>query len=481
MANNNITQPTTSEVEFPEELKARGREFFRKGSEVAYALNYDYAIELFLDGISFWPDALEEGHKPLREIALRRQGGGGKKSGFTDKSKFRKMSDKSPKDTMLKGEYLLCKDPTHLGHLSDALKGAIDAGFKATALWMANWLFDANRQQAKPSHATYIFLKDCYVKLEIFNMALQCCAQALQLKPNDMDLQQVMRDLSAQNTMQQGKYDEDGDFRDSIKDRENQEKLQSQELLIHSDETKSDLIATARKEYLENPTVPGKVYKLVDTLCETEDEDNENEAVQILEKAFAQANQFRYKQRSGNIKIKQLKRNKRILQDALESVGGQDEELENDIKEIGNQVLDAELAHYKLCMENYPTDLGIKQEYGIRLLQAEKFDDAIPIFQEARNDARYRVAALNSIGQCFFRKQWYADAVETYEQALEVVENKESELAKDVRYNLGSACEADGRPDEALDHFRIIAQIDFNYRDVRDRIDTLRKQQRNKE
>ena len=81
MADNNITPPTTTEMEFPEELIARGREFFHKGSEVAYALNYDYAIELFLDGISFWPDALEEGHKPLRDIALRRQAAGGKKSG----------------------------------------------------------------------------------------------------------------------------------------------------------------------------------------------------------------------------------------------------------------------------------------------------------------------------------------------------------------------------------------------------------------
>ena len=468
-------------MEFPEELKARGREFFRKGSEVAYTLNFDYAIELFLDGISFWPDALDEGHKPLRDIALRRQAGGGKKSGFTDKSKFRKLSDKNPKDAMLKAEYLLCKDPSHVGHLSDALKIALEGGYKATALWMANWLFDANRQQAKPDHGTYIFLRDCYAQLEVYNMALQSCSQALHLKPNDTDLLRIMRDLSAQATMQQGKYDEGGDCRDSIKDRETQEKMQSQELFIHSKESKADLIADARKEYLENPTIPGKIYKLVDTLCETEEEDNENEATKILEKAFAQSHQFRYKQRSGNIKIKQLKRNKRILQDTLKACGGQDEELKNDIGEIDSQILQAELTHYKLCTDNYPTDLGIKQEYGLRLLRAEKFDDAIPIFQEARNDARYRVSALNGIGQCFYHKQWYADAVETYEQALEVVKNRESELAKEIRYNLGCACEADDRLDEALDHYRIIAQIDFNYRNVKERIDTLRKQPKNKE
>ena len=82
---------------------------------------------------------------------------------------------------------------------------------------------------------------------------------------------------------------------------------------------------------------------------------------------------------------------------------------------------------------------------------------------------------MNAIGQCFFYKEWYADAVDTFEQALEAVETSEDNTAKELRYNLGRAYEADGKLEEALQHFRKIAQIDFNYRDVRDRVNALRK------
>ncbi len=36
-----------SEGQIPEELKQRARGLFTKGNEVAYALQYDYAIEMF--------------------------------------------------------------------------------------------------------------------------------------------------------------------------------------------------------------------------------------------------------------------------------------------------------------------------------------------------------------------------------------------------------------------------------------------------
>ena len=69
--------------------------------------------------------------------------------------------------------------------------------------------------------------------------------------------------------------------------------------------------------------------------------------------------------------------------------------------------------------------------------------------------------------------------METFTQALELVESQESALAKELRYNLGRAYEADGNIEEALISFRKVAQIDFNYLDVRKRIDELRNQQKN--
>ena len=265
-----------SETAYPEELKAKARGFFAKAAEVAYTLNYDYAIELYLDGLSFWPNSVEEGHKPLMEIALRRQTSGGKKSGFGDSSKYKKVSGKNPRDAMLKNEYLMSKDPGNQSYMTGMIKAAIECEYKDTAIWMADILFEHNLHHDKPSFNTYIFLRDTYAGLEVYNRALQACQLAMQIKPKDANLQDSVRDLSAQTTLQQGRYDDDGDFRDSIKDRESQAKLQDQESLIRSVDVMKDAIEEARKEYDLEPTVPGKIDKFVATLCDTEEDENEN-------------------------------------------------------------------------------------------------------------------------------------------------------------------------------------------------------------
>lgn len=478
---NNQSQP--KELEFPEQLKARAREFFKKGAEVAYTLNFDYAIELYLDGIFVWPDALKEGHNPLREIALRRQASGGKKSGFSDSSKFKKLSGKTDKEALIKAEYLLSKDPANQGHMADMVKAAADGGFRQTAFWVAVLLFELNRQKAKPSVQTFILLRDTYIRLEDYVSALQACRQALQLKPGDDGLQSSMQDLSAQATMQHGKYDGDGDFRDSIKDRHEQTKLQSQEQLIQSTDQKENSITQAKQEYQTDPQVPGKINKLVAALCSTENPENETEAIEILEKAYADSRQFRYRQKSGEIAIKKLSRKVRAIQVKINKTNpdpAQLKELQTKLQIEAAELLKAELAYYKECVENYPTDMRFRFEYGRRLLQAKQYDQAIPLFQETRSDSRHRLASLNAIGRCFFYKEWYTDAIETFQQALEIIENEESPVAKEIRYNLGRAYEADEKIDEALSCYRKVAQIDYNYLDARDRVEALRKKQQGK-
>ena len=56
---------------------AKAKVFFEKARAVAKTNNIDYAIDMYLQGLRYNPDALEEGHLPLCELALQRQGKGG--------------------------------------------------------------------------------------------------------------------------------------------------------------------------------------------------------------------------------------------------------------------------------------------------------------------------------------------------------------------------------------------------------------------
>ena len=94
---------------------------------------------------------------------------------------------------------------------------------------------------------------------------------------------------------------------------------------------------------------------------------------------------------------------------------------------------------------NYPTDLKAKYEYGVRLVRNKRYDEAIPLLQEAQRDPRHKIAAMDKIGLCFFMKGWFADAADIFTQAIDSYEIKDDDIAKELRYNLGAVFRRAGR------------------------------------
>ena len=81
---------------------AKAKAFFERAEEVAVTNNFDYAIEMYLEGLKHAPNAVEEGHMGLRRLAFVRQSRGKKKPSMVDKVKFR--SGKDPLEEMLNAE-----------------------------------------------------------------------------------------------------------------------------------------------------------------------------------------------------------------------------------------------------------------------------------------------------------------------------------------------------------------------------------------
>ena len=109
--------------------------FFDRGRQLAAQKNYDYAIEMYVEGLRCNPEDVENGHVPLRELALARQGHGGKKPTMMEKLKSGK--GKMPLDHLLSAEQLFARDPDHIAYAESMLKAAIAGDFKRTARWIA--------------------------------------------------------------------------------------------------------------------------------------------------------------------------------------------------------------------------------------------------------------------------------------------------------------------------------------------------------
>lgn len=458
-------------TQIPEGLD-KAKVFFERAEEVAATGNFDYAIDMYLEGLRRAPDAVEAGHMQLRQMALLRQAKGGKKPSMMDKLK--RARGKNHLEEMLNNEWLFARDPDNIAYAEVILKAAAAGGFKHTASWMADMVFDATASSSKPSASTFLMLKNTFAAAGDWEKAIKSLQFAIRLKPTDLTLADELRNLSAELAVKKGKYDQDGDFRQSIKDKQGQDKLQAQEAVVKSENYKIVALNAAREAYAKNPGATDTVFKLAEALADLDTQESYKEALELLEKSYIEKQDFNFKRRAGEFRIKHIGRQLRAAKAGVEAKP-QSPEAKALFERIYAQFAAIELEHYRLCVENYPTDARMKYEYGIRLMRNKQFDEAIPMFQESLKDPRHKVVSMNNIGLCFFHKGWHSDAVDIFQQAMDGYEIKDDTIAKDLRYNLARSFEEQGKIDDALEMYRKLAQLDFGYKDVRQRVDKLRK------
>lgn len=450
---------------------SKAKVFFEKARKIAETDNFDYAIDMYMEGLRCAPDAVDEGHVKLREMAFARKMKGGAGPSVMDKIKH--MGGKAPLERMINAEYLFAKDPGNLKYAEAILNAAASGGYKETVKWIADTIFQANNNTDKPSVQTYILLKDRYEEIGQLERALMACQFALRLQKEDEELTDEFKRLSAELTVSKGRYDQEGDFRQSIKGREEQERMQSQENTVKTEECRLSAVEHARKVLAQDPDLVINIFNLADALSDMPDNAAESEAMELLDRAHKKTCDFSFQRRRGQIKIKQFKR---MIKETEASIVSNPDNAPGKamLSELSSQLRAYELEHFRSCVQNYPTDLSSKYEYGLRLLHNKQYDDAIPLFQDAKKDPRYRIAAMDKAGLCFFLKGWYPDAIEVFTKALVVHELKDDGIAKELQYNLARTYEESGDAEKALELYRKIAQFDFGYKDVHMRIDNLR-------
>lgn len=116
----------------------KAQRFFDRGRDVADAENFDYAIELFIHGLSLDPDDVSA-HKELRLIALERTARGGNDIPAFDKLKLRETITRStdPTKSMLIAEKMLAFDPSNPEWIKCCGEYARRAELVRTAEWFA--------------------------------------------------------------------------------------------------------------------------------------------------------------------------------------------------------------------------------------------------------------------------------------------------------------------------------------------------------
>jgi len=482
----------------------KARRFFEHAQTTADAGNYDYSIEMYVNGLRFDPDNMEQ-HEALYEVGKRRKVKGGKAAGLGEKMK---SGGSHPLDKMLHAEKLWAMDILNINHMVQVMKFAVEASVTLSdeansdhpdgggstdiphlaevAYWIGSIAMESRVQSGKTKKGDKILreLRDNFAAISAFDKAVESCRYMVRLDQDNNQLLMDLKNLEAENTMQQGGYSEakaeEGGFRNFMRDAAGQQALEQESSLRKTESQADGIIARRREELEKEPDDLDRATKLVDALVAKESVESEREGMELLQKLWKDTETYRFKLRMGDIQIKQMNRIARKLRTQI-AQAPTDDQLRQQFSEAKKEQLAFELTEFDERVKNYPTDMGLRFEWGKRLRSVGKIDDAIGAFQQAKQDPKVQVKAHYLLGDCYRRKQWLDEAIVTLREGIATYKLADDRLALDLRYLLMEVLEQSAQESKSLDQAQEarklaseILRTDINYRNIKQRIDALR-------
>lgn len=143
------------------------------------------------------------------------------------------------------------------------------------------------------------------------------------------------------------------------------------------------------------------------------------------------------------------------------------------VERLRAAVLKQEIEIYSARAARYPENLSWKYELAVRLKAAGNHAEAIRHFQDVLQDVRRKGAVALELGECFQKIRQYPLAMRSYQTAVESLTDREMELRKRALYRAGVLAAGLDDPDSARKYLSTLAELDFGYRDVAQRLDKL--------
>ena len=464
--------PPAEEAAAPEVLRM-AEDLFDRADQATVRGNLDYAIHLYLDGLRNNLRDVERGHRGLRDAALRRRQQG-KGAGLTTvisqaKAAVFQMLGRH-KDSMLALEDAFAHDPQNVMLLMQIMNVARKLQYDGVSLWFGELAAEETLRTKKPQKGIFTNLADLYEAQGRYKDAVNALEQAKKIDPTDRELDRRARNLAAEGTIDESNLENVKDFRQSLLDQGKAQASATQQVVrtkeqldTQYEELKADLEA--------DPKNAVKMQMLAD--CQQR-RGFTDEAKSLLQKALALSGEYRYKARMDDFRMADYRQNLRDIDESLAKNSDQP-----DLK-AQRKALIAERDVFELEVflereKQYPTDMTIRYDLGIRQYRLGQYDAAIVSFQNARRDPKRNIESLHMLGRCFYAKELYGEAQNQFETAIQQYDLTGSPLAKELRYYLAMTFEAEGKVPEAIEWYSAIVQQDYQYRDAAKRLEALRR------
>jgi tetratricopeptide (TPR) repeat protein len=448
------------------------RELYEKGVAAIQRNNLDYAISILAGVLKIEPGFFDA-RQALRAAQVKRAGGPTASTGFFKKmiggatsqpalAKVQLLLRRNPIEAIEAAEEILNGDWQNTGAHKLLAEAALASGLLKTAVLSLEILCKANPRDRELA----MQLGDAYTQADQNDKAEAVYSELLRQRPNDPEVLQLLKNVTARQTLDEGGYEEvaesGGSYRDILRNKDEAVQLEQANRIVKSEDVAGNLIAEYEARLQREPGNLKLMRNIAELHVQKKDFDRaleyfesirgtEGGADPSLEKAIADTT------------LKKLDHAKAQLDPAAA-------DYDQHLAEIEAQRSVFQLEACRARAEKYPTDLQIRFELGQLYFQTGKISEAIQEFQKAQNNPQRRLAAIMYLGRCFAHRGMNDMAARKFQDALKEKPGFDDEK-KELLYELGCVLEKMGKPDEAIEQFKQIYEADIGYRDVAAKVD----------
>ena len=457
--------PEKAVNEIPRDLRA----LFIKGNDALLRENYDYAIDLFNQVLLREPGFFEC-RKALRTAQQHKAGGGGglfKKvwssaSSSPQVAKAQLTLRKDPVEALAIAEQILNGDPNNSGAHKVIVGAATALQLPQTAVMSLDVLV---RNSPKDKTLAIEFATQLADTGEV-RRGERILQDLLRASPNDGDLGQALKNLSARRTLGEGGYEiiagGEGSYRDILKN-ETEAKSLEQENRVHKSEDVAERLIAEYETRLQTETDNLKLLRQLAELYTQKKQFDRAQTLYDQVKASDMGNDPSLDRAIADTKVRQFDHQ-------IESLDPAGADHSERVAQLNSEKLTFQVAECQKRVEKFPTDLAIRFEMGTLYFQAGKIGEAIQELQKAQGNPHKRIAAMSLLAQCFAKRKMHDLAAKTLQNAIKekiVFDDEKKELI----YQLGCVFENLGKKEDAIEQFKLIYETDIGYKDVAAKVD----------
>jgi len=431
-----------------------------KGEQAYKKRNYDYAITVLLEAVSFAPNS-RKAREMLRKAELKKHEANYPSPGMVAifgipkriGMFFAGLGKKSnPEGYMMACERFLTIDPKNRG-VNIALG---DAAAQANHVDTAIVAYETASEHSPDDVEALKKLGNLLWRKGEINRAHEVFGQAVDLDPKDQEAVKARKNVAAEASLKETGFETAKSSRDLVRDKGAAAKLEAGHR-IHRTE---DDLASHQVEIEERLKTEPENVELLQDLAEIHTKKKEwDAAISVLEKATA-ANPAEPSIRFalGDARMTKLEQEHYAL--AREGNATAAEAKEKELHAVRMTELTERI-------KVYPTDLNLRFRLGEVFMSLGDFDAAIGEFQRTIRDPKFKNDSQLRMGQAFAEKGQNDLAVRQLEGALEG-HTHVTDRVKEIHYELAAVCVKIDNIAAAREHYGKIYEVDIGYRDVGD-------------